>query len=159
MSIAIIAVGSELLLGQIANTNGQFLSKVFNEIGQNALEHKVIGDNKKRLESSVRHALEKYDTVILTGGLGPTKDDLTKHTVAQIVGKDLVIDEPSLKYIESYFEEQGQEMTANNKQQALVIEGSTVLANHHGMAPGMMVNFENKQLFYYQVHRKKCNQW
>ncbi|QFJ69586.1 competence/damage-inducible protein A [Staphylococcus aureus] len=145
MSIAIIAVGSELLLGQIANTNGQFLSKVFNEIGQNVLEHKVIGDNKKRLESSVRHALEKYDTVILTGGLGPTKDDLTKHTVAQIVGKDLVIDEPSLKYIESYFEEQGQEMTPNNKQQALVIEGSTVLANHHGMAPGMMVNFENKQ--------------
>ncbi|MDI1578987.1 molybdopterin-binding protein, partial [Staphylococcus aureus] len=63
MSIAIIAVGSELLLGQIANTNGQFLSKVFNEIGQNVLEHKVIGDNKKRLESSVRHALEKYDTV------------------------------------------------------------------------------------------------
>ncbi|MCS4782940.1 CinA family nicotinamide mononucleotide deamidase-related protein [Staphylococcus aureus] len=146
MSIAIIAVGSELLLGQIANTNGQFLSKVFNEIGQNVLEHKVIGDNKKRLESSVRHALEKYDTVILTGGLGPTKDDLTKHTVAQIVGKDLVIDEPSLKYIESYFEEQGQEMTPNNKQQALVIEGSTVLANHHGMAPGMMVNFENKQI-------------
>lgn len=63
MSIAIIAVGSELLLGQIANTNGQFLSKVFNEIGQNVLEHKVIGDNKKRLESSVRHALEKYDKV------------------------------------------------------------------------------------------------
>ncbi len=58
--------------------------------------------------------------------------------------KDLVIDEPSLKYIESYFKEQGQEMTPNNKQQALVIEGSTVLTNHHGMAPGMMVNFENK---------------
>ncbi|SUK43653.1 Competence/damage-inducible protein CinA [Staphylococcus aureus] len=101
MSIAIIAVGSELLLGQIANTNGQFLSKVFNEIGQNVLEHKVIGDNKKRLESSVRHALEKYDTVILTGGLGPTKDDLTKHTVAQIVGKDLVIDEPSLNILKA----------------------------------------------------------
>ena len=79
--------------------------------------------------------------------------------MAQIVGKDLVIDEPSLKYIESYFEEQGQVMTPNNKQQALVIEGSTVLANHHGMAPGMIVNLKTNKLFYYQVHRKKCNQW
>lgn len=146
MSISIIAVGSELLLGQIANTNGQYLSKVFNEIGQDVLEHIVIGDNEERLESTVRRAVEKYDIVILTGGLGPTKDDLTKHTVAKVVGKELVIDEPSLKYIESYFKDQGQEMTPNNRQQALVIEGATALANHHGMAPGMMVKYENKHI-------------
>ena len=82
--------------------------------------------------------------IVLTGGLGPTKDDLTKHTVAKVLNKELVIDEPSLQYIESYFEDQGQVMTPNNKQQALVIEGATVLPNKNGMAPGMLVEIAKK---------------
>lgn len=77
MKIGIIAVGSELLLGQINNTNGQYLSQLFNEIGHSVIEHAVIGDNPERLERVVRDMLERYDTVVLTGGLGPTKDDLT----------------------------------------------------------------------------------
>ncbi|MBO1198967.1 CinA family nicotinamide mononucleotide deamidase-related protein [Staphylococcus simiae] len=146
MKISIIAVGSELLLGQIANTNGQFLSKLFNEIGKDVVEHTVIGDNPHRLEHVIRSGLERFDTLILTGGLGPTKDDLTKHTVAKVLNKELITDEPSLDYIESYFREQGQEMTPNNKQQALVIKDSIVLPNHHGMAPGMLIETGNKKI-------------
>lgn len=146
MKISIIAVGSELLLGQIANTNGQFLSKLFNEIGKDVVEHTVIGDNPDRLENVIRSGLERFDTLVLTGGLGPTKDDLTKHTVAKVLNRELVTDEPSLDYIRSYFQEQGQEMTPNNKQQALVIEGSIVLPNHHGMAPGMLIEVEDKKI-------------
>lgn len=146
MNISIIAVGSELLLGQIANTNGQYLSKLLNGVGKNVVEHSVIGDNPERLEYIIRQGLERFDMIVLTGGLGPTKDDLTKHTVANVLNKELVIDEPSLQYIESYFEDQGQVMTPNNKQQALVIEGATVLPNKTGMAPGMLVEIEEKKV-------------
>ena len=145
MNISIIAVGSELLLGQIANTNGQYLSKLFNGVGKNVVEHTVIGDNPERLEYIIRQGLERFDMLVLTGGLGPTKDDLTKHTVAKVLNKDLVTDEASLDYIKSYFEDQGQEMTPNNKQQALVIEDSIVLPNRNGMAPGMLVENEGKR--------------
>ena len=146
MKIGIIAVGSELLLGQINNTNGQYLSQLFNEIGHSVIEHAVIGDNPERLERVVRDMLERYDTVVLTGGLGPTKDDLTKHTVAKVLNKELVIDSQALRYIESYFEEQHQTMTPNNRQQALVIEGSTVLENKEGMAPGMLIKDGEKRV-------------
>lgn len=146
MNISIIAVGSELLLGQIANTNGQYLSKLFNGVGKNVVEHTVIGDNPERLEYIIRQGLERFDMLVLTGGLGPTKDDLTKHTVAKVLNKDLVTDEASLDYIKSYFEDQGQEMTPNNKQQALVIEDSIVLPNRNGMAPGMLVENEGKKV-------------
>ena len=146
MNISIIAVGSELLLGQLANTNGQYLSGLLNGVGKNVVEHTVIGDNPERLEYIIRQGLERFDMIVLTGGLGPTKDDLTKHTVANVLNKELVIDEPSLQYIESYFEDQGQVMTPNNKQQALVIEGATVLPNKTGMAPGMLVEIEEKKV-------------
>ncbi|MCJ1656480.1 CinA family nicotinamide mononucleotide deamidase-related protein [Staphylococcus sp. NRL 16/872] len=146
MNISIIAVGSELLLGQIANTNGQYLSKLFNSIGKSVVEHTVIGDNPQRLEYIIKEGLRRFDTLVLTGGLGPTKDDLTKHTVAKVLGKSLVTDNDALEYIEQYFKEQGQEMTPNNKQQALVIEGSKVLKNNYGMAPGMLVEKDDKKV-------------
>lgn len=146
MKVSIIAVGSELLLGQIANTNGQYLSKLLNGIGHSVLEHAVVGDNPERLERVVTNALNNNDTIILTGGLGPTKDDLTKHTVANILGRSLVTDDQALTYIEDYFKQQDQVMTPNNKQQALVIEGSKVLENKVGMAPGMLVETNGKRI-------------
>lgn len=146
MKVSIIAVGSELLLGQIVNTNGQYLSKLLNGIGHSVLEHAVVGDNPERLERVVTNALNNNDTVILTGGLGPTKDDLTKHTVANILGRSLVTDQQALTYIEDYFKQQNQVMTPNNKQQALVIEGSEVLENKVGMAPGMLVEANGKRI-------------
>lgn len=146
MKISIVAVGSELLLGQILNTNAKFLSQLFNGVGLNVVEQAVIGDNEARLERLLRQSLEVNDTIVMTGGLGPTKDDLTKHTVAKVLGRELVTDETALEYIESYFKEQKQEMSENNKQQALVIEGATVLPNKVGMAPGMLVEQDGKRI-------------
>lgn len=146
MKISIIAVGSELLLGQILNTNAKFLSQLFNGVGLNVVEQAVIGDNEARLERLLRQSLEVNDTIVMTGGLGPTKDDLTKHTVAKVLGRDLVTDETALDYIENYFKDQKQEMSENNKQQALVIEGATVLPNKVGMAPGMLVEQDGKRI-------------
>lgn len=146
MKISIVAVGSELLLGQILNTNAKFLSQLFNGVGLNVMEQAVIGDNEARLERLLRQTLEENDTVVMTGGLGPTKDDLTKHTVAKVLGKSLVTDATALEYIKGYFKEQKQEMSENNKQQALVIEGATVLPNKVGMAPGMLVEQDGKRI-------------
>lgn len=143
MRVCIIGVGSELLLGQIANTNAQYISRVLNEAGHHVLEHIVVGDNPERLKRVTERAIDQYDAVIYTGGLGPTKDDLTKQTVAEVLNKQLIMDEKALAFIESYFASQDKVMTPNNKQQALVIESSEVLANRVGMAPGMYVVYED----------------
>lgn len=137
MNAEIIAVGTELLLGQIANTNAQFLSEQLAELGVNVYYHTVVGDNPSRLEQAIQAAEQRADLIIFTGGLGPTKDDLTKETIATHMNKQLVMDEEALKTIVNYFDKTGRTMTANNKKQALVIEGATVLPNEHGMAPGI----------------------
>src|SRR5690606_17349133 len=137
MNAEIIAVGSELLLGQIANTNAQFLSKQLAELGINVYYHTVVGDNPDRLENVIKVSQSRSDLIIFTGGLGPTKDDLTKETIARILGKQLVFDEDALRSIEDYFKKTNRHMTENNKKQALVLEGSEILPNDHGMAPGM----------------------
>lgn len=146
MNVCIIGVGSELLLGQIANTNAQYLSRVLNEAGHHVLEHIVVGDNAKRLKAVLTRALQTYDGIILTGGLGPTKDDLTKQTVAEVLNQQLVTDEAALEYIENYFKVQQRVMTPNNKQQALVIRGAHVLKNDVGMAPGMMIEKNHQKI-------------
>jgi nicotinamide-nucleotide amidase len=137
MNAEIIAVGSELLLGQIANTNAQFLSKQLADIGVNVFYHTVVGDNQGRLKSAIEIAENRSNLIIFTGGLGPTKDDLTKETIATHIGKKLVFDQEALSSIEKFFSRINRVMTENNKKQALVLEGSHVLANDHGMAPGM----------------------
>ncbi|ALF10222.1 competence/damage-inducible protein A [Parageobacillus thermoglucosidasius] len=137
MNAEIIAVGSELLLGQIANTNAQFLSAQLAELGINVYFHTVVGDNADRLEKAVKVAQTRANLIIFTGGLGPTKDDLTKETIARLLQRELVIDKEALHSIEAYFARTGRTMTENNKKQALVLQGSTVFRNEHGMAPGM----------------------
>ncbi|UII57482.1 competence/damage-inducible protein A [Cytobacillus spongiae] len=139
MNAEIIAVGSELLLGQIVNTNARFLSKHLAEIGINVFYHTVVGDNANRLKSTIEIAEQRSDLIIFTGGLGPTKDDLTKETIAKHIGKELVMDEAALTSIEQYFVQVNRQMTDNNRKQALILEDSTVLKNDHGMAPGMLL--------------------
>lgn len=134
----IIAVGSELLLGQIANTNAQFISKELAEIGVNVFYHTAVGDNPERLKQVIRIAEERSDLIIFSGGLGPTKDDLTKETIANTLGRPLVLNDEAFRSIEEYFVKTKRTMSPNNRKQALVIEGSDVLANHFGMAPGML---------------------
>lgn len=146
MNAEIIAVGSELLLGQIANTNAQFLSKQLADLGVNVFYHTVVGDNANRLKEAIRVAESRADLLIFSGGLGPTKDDLTKETIANHLGKELIFDEIALQSIEEYFEKTKRTMTENNKKQALVLEDSQVLPNDHGMAPGMFL--EKDKHFY-----------
>jgi nicotinamide-nucleotide amidase len=139
MNAEIIAVGSELLLGQIVNTNARFLSQSLAEMGINVFYHTVVGDNSDRLKAAIEIAEGRSDLIIFTGGLGPTKDDLTKETIAKHLSKQLVFDQAALESITAYFERTNRIMTENNRKQALVLEGSHVLPNDHGMAPGMML--------------------
>ncbi|MFC4320110.1 competence/damage-inducible protein A [Litchfieldia salsa] len=143
MNAEIIAVGSELLLGQIVNSNAQFLSKKLAEIGVNVYYHTVVGDNPNRLTQAIKVAQQRSELIIFTGGLGPTKDDLTKETIANLLDKRLVSDDYALQGIEQYFKQVDRVMTENNKKQALILEGSTVLQNDYGMAPGMGIQVDD----------------
>ncbi len=142
MKAEIIAVGSELLLGQIMNTNAKFISSKLAEIGIDVYYQTVVGDNPDRLDEVIEIAKKRANILIFTGGLGPTKDDMTKETIVKHIGSTLVSDEEALLYIRHYFERAGRIMTENNKKQALVFKGSKVLANRKGMAPGMAVENE-----------------
>ncbi|CAM3706857.1 competence/damage-inducible protein A [Mesobacillus zeae] len=140
MNAEIIAVGSELLLGQINNTNARFLSAQLAGIGVNVFYHTVVGDNPERLKKALEIAEGRSSLVIFTGGLGPTKDDLTKETIARHLGMRLVLDDEAMVSIEQFFKRANREMTENNRKQALILEGADVLKNEHGMAPGMLVS-------------------
>lgn len=143
MKAEIIAVGSELLLGQINNTNARYISAGLAELGISVHFHTVVGDNAGRLEEAIRIAESRSDLLIFTGGLGPTKDDLTKETIARHAGTRLVYDDEALVSIRAWFDRMGREMTDNNKKQALILERATVLQNHHGMAPGMLFSADS----------------
>lgn len=140
MNAEIIAVGSELLLGQIVNTNARFLSRQLADLGINVFYHTVVGDNPDRLKEAMKVAEERAEFILFTGGLGPTKDDLTKDTIAAQLGKELILDQEAMRSIELYFEKTNRIMTENNRKQALVIEGSVILNNDNGMAPGMFLS-------------------
>ncbi|MTH51788.1 competence/damage-inducible protein A [Bacillus mangrovi] len=142
----IIAVGSELLLGQIANTNAQFISSELAEMGFNTYYHTVAGDNAERLTAAIETARSRSNVIIFTGGLGPTKDDLTKETIAANLNRRLVMDEEAMASIERYFKKIDRKMSENNRKQALVLEGSRILKNETGMAPGMA--FESEGIHY-----------
>lgn len=144
MKVEIIAVGSELLLGQVTNTNAAFMSKRLAEIGADIYYHTVVGDNPERLKEAIEIAEKRSNVLVFSGGLGPTKDDMTKETIANHIGLELALDDEALSYIEAYFERSKRQMTENNKKQALVFKGSTVLNNRTGMAPGMAVKKDGR---------------
>lgn len=140
MVCEIISVGTELLLGQIVNTNAQYIARRLAEVGVSVYYQSVVGDNQARLAGAVREALDRADIVITTGGLGPTGDDLTKETIAAVCGLKLVMDEATLEAISERFIRLGRKMTPNNLKQALIPRGAQVLPNAHGTAPGCIVN-------------------
>lgn len=135
-TVEILSVGTELLLGNIANTDAQMLSQGLSELGLNVFWHTVVGDNPQRAREAVALAKQRADIIITTGGLGPTCDDLTKNVLAEAFGKKLVYDEGSAERIRSYFQRTGRPMTDNNLQQAMLPEGCTILENDWGTAPG-----------------------
>lgn len=140
MTAEIICVGTELLLGNIVNTNAAFLSEKLAYLGINCYFQTVVGDNRDRLLSVVNTALSRADILIFSGGLGPTEDDLTKETVAEALGKKLIRDKRAEQEIADYFALRGRIPTDNNWKQADVIEGCEILYNKNGTAPGIFVS-------------------
>ena len=138
MTAEIICVGTELLLGDIVNTNAQFLSRELAELGISVLHQHVIGDNPGRLRDLVKEAKSRSDLLVFSGGLGPTEDDLTKQTVARAFGDTLRFDEAELEKIRAFFTAWGRTMPENNKKQAMVPTHGRKIPNANGTAPGMI---------------------
>ena len=144
MIAELICVGTELLMGQILNTNAHFIAKELAPSGIDMYHQIVVGDNPKRLTEAVTTALSRADVVLLSGGLGPTDDDLTKETVAKAMGKDLVLFEDEWKKILSYFESKGRTVAPNNKKQAMFPHDAIILKNPNGTAPGCIMEADDK---------------
>lgn len=146
MTVELICVGTELLLGSIVNTNGAYLAEKCAELGFSCYFQTVVGDNEDRLSQVLKTAVERSDVVILSGGLGPTEDDLTKETAAKVCGKRLVLHEPSKEAIQKYFADRNIRPTDNNWKQAMLPEDSVVLDNHNGTAPGVIMETESAKV-------------
>lgn len=144
MVVELISVGTELLLGNIVNTNAAYLAQQCAGCGLSCFYQTVVGDNDARLQEVVKNGLKRSDVLILTGGLGPTEDDLTKEVVARAMKKKLVEDSKAREMIQTYFDNRGMEITENNWKQALVPENAIVLYNHNGTAPGLIVESGEK---------------
>jgi len=144
MICEIICVGTEILLGNIVNTNAKYLSEKCAEFGLILYYQEVVGDNPERLEEVVKQALKRSDVVIFSGGLGPTTDDLTKETVSKAFGLKLVEDARAKAELESRMSRFGHKITDNNYKQALIPEGQTALYNHNGTAPGILIEKDGK---------------
>src|ERR1700737_4576232 len=137
-SVEIVTIGTEILLGHLVDTNSVFIARNLAAHGVDVFAKHSVGDNADRLERMLEGVLERADGAVTTGGLGPTVDDLTKDAVGRVVGKPLVLHEPSLRAIEERFRSFNRPMGENNKRQAYLPEGSVVLDNPHGTAPGFV---------------------
>ncbi|MCF8010379.1 MAG: competence/damage-inducible protein A [Clostridiales bacterium] len=144
MQAEILSIGTELLLGDIVNTNAQYLSKKLAEMGIYVYCQAVVGDNPQRIQEAFENAFKKSDMIITTGGLGPTKDDLTKEMAAEYFGKNMVLDEGSLQWITNLFQKQNWKMSEGNKKQAYFPAESIILKNDKGTAPGCIIRENGK---------------
>lgn len=145
--VEIISVGTELLMGQIANTNAQYISQKLPLVGLGVYFHTVCGDNVSRLLSCIKIAEERADVIIFTGGLGPTEDDLTKETVCEYLGLKEVLDDYSADKIREYFIKTGREMPESNLKMAMLPEGQTILKNDFGTAPGSFIRMPSGKIY------------
>lgn len=146
MRAEIITVGTEILLGDIVNTNSQFLAKELANIGIDVYHQGTVGDNETRLIESLNEGLKRSDIIITTGGLGPTKDDMTKEVAAKCFNQELVLYSPIWENIKSYFNKIGLEPTQNNKKQAYFPKNCIILDNPNGTAPGAILKKDNKMI-------------
>ena len=149
MVTELIAVGTEILLGNIVNTNSAYLSEKCAELGLAVYYQSVVGDNPDRMKSVIKTALDRSDVIILTGGLGPTEDDLTKEITAEVMGFPLVEDAHTRELMEAYLKEYEKNhpqrrITKNNYKQTMVPEGAIVMDNHNGTAPGLIMEKKGK---------------
>ena len=146
MIVELISVGTEILLGNIVNTNAAYLSEQCAGLGLSCYYQDVVGDNEDRLYETIKTALGRADILLLSGGLGPTQDDLTKEVAAKVMGKSLYLHEESKAAIQNFFEKRGIEPTDNNWKQAMVPEGCIVVENPGGTAPGIIMAENGKHV-------------
>ncbi len=146
MTVEIIAVGTEILLGNIVNTNAAYLAEKCASLGLSCYHQDVVGDNEERLADTLKLALSRADIILLSGGLGPTQDDLTKEVAAKVCGRQLYLHEPSKEAIRQFFAQRNLEITENNWKQAMVPEGCIVVENPGGTAPGIIIKENGKHV-------------
>ncbi len=144
MVAEILSVGTELLLGQINDTNASYLARTLAGLGIDIYHKSTVGDNEGRVIDTLQRARERADLIITTGGLGPTEDDLTKECIARVFDEELVMHEPSLAWIRGFFARRGVEMPARNAKQALIYRNGRPLDNPHGTAPGALLEKDGK---------------
>jgi len=146
MIVELISVGTEILLGNIVNTNAAFLSEECAKLGLSCFYQTVVGDNEQRLEDTLKTALKRADIIILSGGLGPTKDDLTKETAAKVVNRQMYLHMASKENIRNIFKKRDFEITDNNWKQAMIPEDAIVVFNDNGTAPGVIIEEGKKSI-------------
>lgn len=144
MKTAILTVGTEILFGQIVNTNAAYLSRELNNLGFDVMYHYSVGDNPKRLLELIHLAFRDCDMIITTGGLGPTQDDLTKETIAKAMGERIVVSDMAMEALKSHYRKSERPMTENNLKQAYMPESAEVLPNDQGTAPGFWLEKDGK---------------
>ena len=145
MVVELVSVGTELLLGNIVNTNAKYLSEKCAMLGLNVYYQTTVGDNEERLAEVIKTALNRSDIVILNGGLGPTEDDLTKETCARVMGLSLVKDTHTEERLKEYYRERNKEdLPESNWKQAVIPEGAVVFDNENGTAPGLAIEQDGK---------------
>ncbi len=144
MNIEIISIGDELLIGQVVNTNASFMAQELNKVGLNVNRITTIADDAEEIESSVLAALNNSDCVLITGGLGPTKDDITKYTLAKLFDSNMIENKDVLENIRNIFNHRNYVLTPTNRLQAQVPEKCKVIENLVGTAPGMCFEKDNK---------------
>lgn len=147
MIVEVIAVGTELLLGQIVNTNAAVIGAAMAERGLDAHFQQVVGDNLSRISTAIRVGLDRSDAVVITGGIGPTQDDMTREALADVTGQALVFSEEYAGQLREWWARRGREMPESNLRQAYYPEGAVMLPNPRGTAPGLMVEHEGKPIF------------
>lgn len=157
MNAELIAVGTEILLGEIVNTDAQLISQGLSELGINVFYQTVVGDNPDRLRRVIEEGKERADIIVTTGGLGPTLDDLTKETLAAVFGKKMELHQPSYDRLVDFFNQIGREMTPNNVKQAWLPEGCTVFTNDWGTAPGCAFEADGKHVLMLPGPPRECN--
>lgn len=146
MNAEIISVGTEIVLGDILNTHSQYLSQELAHLGINVYYQTAVGDNDKRFTNILKTAISRSDLIILTGGLGPTTDDITKEVACELLGVKCYLDDNILNKMKNYFIDKGKVMSRNNEKQAMVPENAIVLDNNYGTAPGFIINKDTKTI-------------
>lgn len=148
MKVEIITTGTELLLGQIINTNAPYLAQRLNELGFNVLFQSTVGDNRQRMAEVLKAALSRADIVITSGGLGPTQGDITKEVAADVLGLPMFLHEPSVRRIKEFFAARASKMSDSNLRQAMMAKGAIVLDNDLGTAPGAVIENNTKTVIH-----------